>query len=82
MKTTIQDNLTFLGATGTVSGSKTLFENNGKRILIDCGLFQGLKELRKLNWVNLINEMRYTRRLTSYFRKLMWYRLSHIFLIL
>jgi metallo-beta-lactamase family protein len=53
MKTSIQDNLTFLGAAGTVTGSKTLFENNGKRILIDCGLFQGLKELRKLNWVNL-----------------------------
>jgi len=53
MKTGIQDSLTFLGAAGTVTGSKTLFEKNGKRILIDCGLFQGLKELRKLNWVNL-----------------------------
>lgn len=53
MKSTIQDSLSFLGAAGTVTGSKTLFEKNGKRILIDCGLFQGLKELRKLNWINL-----------------------------
>lgn len=42
--------LTFLGGAGTVTGSKTLVEINGKRILIDCGLFQGLKELRLLNW--------------------------------
>lgn len=42
--------LTFLGATGTVTGSKYLLENNGKKILIDCGLFQGLKELRLRNW--------------------------------
>lgn len=42
--------LTFLGGAGTVTGSKILVEINGKRILIDCGLFQGLKELRLLNW--------------------------------
>ncbi|PIE87416.1 MAG: MBL fold metallo-hydrolase [Bacteroidetes bacterium] len=53
METTIQDTLTFLGAAGTVTGSKTLLESSGSRILIDCGLFQGLKELRQLNWVNL-----------------------------
>ena len=53
MKTSIQDNLTFLGAAGTVTGSKTIFEINQQRILIDCGLFQGLKELRDLNWINL-----------------------------
>lgn len=41
--------LTFLGGAGTVTGSKTLVEAGGKRILIDCGLFQGLKELRLLN---------------------------------
>jgi metallo-beta-lactamase family protein len=40
----------FLGAAGTVTGSKFLLEHEGKRILIDCGLFQGKKELRRLNW--------------------------------
>lgn len=43
----------FLGAAGTVTGSKYLIETSKKRILIDCGLFQGLKELRLLNWQNL-----------------------------
>ena len=42
--------LTFLGAAGTVTGSKYLVEAEGKRLLIDCGLFQGLKELRLRNW--------------------------------
>ncbi len=42
--------LTFLGATGTVTGSKYLLEDDGKKFLIDCGLFQGLKELRLRNW--------------------------------
>lgn len=42
--------LTFLGATGTVTGSRYLLENKDKKFLIDCGLFQGLKELRLRNW--------------------------------
>jgi metallo-beta-lactamase family protein len=42
--------LTFLGAARTVTGSKYLLEHGGSRVLIDCGLFQGLKELRLRNW--------------------------------
>jgi metallo-beta-lactamase family protein len=42
--------LTFLGAARTVTGSKHLLEVDGFRVLIDCGLFQGLKELRQRNW--------------------------------
>jgi len=42
--------LQFLGATGTVTGSRYLLEANGERLLIDCGLFQGAKELRLRNW--------------------------------
>ena len=42
--------LQFLGATGTVTGSKYLLEHDGFRMLVDCGLFQGLKELRLRNW--------------------------------
>ena len=42
--------LQFLGAAGTVTGSKYLVQHDGRRILIDCGLFQGLKELRLRNW--------------------------------
>jgi metallo-beta-lactamase family protein len=40
----------FFGATGTVTGSRYLLQVAGKRVLIDCGLFQGLKQLRLRNW--------------------------------
>jgi metallo-beta-lactamase family protein len=46
-------NIHFLGASGTVTGSKFLIESQDKNILIDCGLFQGLKHLRELNWQQL-----------------------------
>lgn len=45
--------LTFLGAARTVTGSRHLLEVDGHRILFDCGLFQGLKELRLRNWAPL-----------------------------
>ena len=45
--------LTFLGGAGTVTGSKTLVETSSYKVLIDCGLFQGLKELRNLNRTSL-----------------------------
>ena len=45
-----KSSLQFLGAAETVTGSKHLLEVNGKRVLVDCGLFQGLKELRLRNW--------------------------------
>ena len=43
----------FLGAAGTVTGSKFLVEAFDTKILIDCGMFQGLKELRLLNWKDI-----------------------------
>lgn len=42
--------LTFLGAAECVTGSRTLVEGNGTSMLVDCGLFQGYKQLRLLNW--------------------------------
>ena len=42
--------LSFLGGTGTVTGSKYLIETNEHRLLVDCGLFQGFKQLRERNW--------------------------------
>src|SRR3984893_5925743 len=45
--------LTFMGAAGTVTGSKYLVEAGGKRLLVDCGLFEGTKELEQRNWKNL-----------------------------
>ena len=46
MATTLQ----FLGAAGSVTGSKFLLEVDGRRLLVDCGLHQGPKELRLRNW--------------------------------
>lgn len=43
----------FLGAAGTVTGSKFYLETPEQNILIDCGMFQGLKELREKNWEDL-----------------------------
>ena len=45
-----QPQITFLGAAGTVTGSKFLLSNGDVKILVDAGLFQGIKELRLKNW--------------------------------
>src|SRR5690606_16760969 len=45
--------LQFLGATGTVTGSKYLLRHRGSALLVDCGLFQGFKQLRLRNWAPL-----------------------------
>jgi metallo-beta-lactamase family protein len=45
--------LQFLGATGTVTGSKYLVQHGKARLLVDCGLFQGFKQLRLRNWAEL-----------------------------
>ena len=42
--------LSFLGANGTVTGSRHLLDAGGARVLVDCGLFQGYKTLRLRNW--------------------------------
>ena len=42
--------ITFLGAAETVTGSRFLVEAPGARVLVDCGLFQGIKRLREQNW--------------------------------
>lgn len=41
--------LRFLGAAGTVTGSRFLIESNSSRVLVDCGVFQGYKQLRLRN---------------------------------
>ena len=46
----VPNRLTFHGAAGTVTGSRHLLEAGGRRVLVDCGMFQGLKELRERNW--------------------------------
>ncbi len=45
--------ITFYGAAETVTGSKYLLEADGAKVLFDCGLFQGLKQLRLQNWDRL-----------------------------
>lgn len=45
--------ITFLGGASTVTGSKYLVQHEGKRLLVDCGLFQGYKQLRLRNWAPL-----------------------------
>jgi metallo-beta-lactamase family protein len=45
--------ISFLGAAGTVTGSKYLVEAPGARVMVDCGLFQGFKQLRLRNWAPL-----------------------------
>ena len=50
--------LDFLGAAGTVTGSRFLISHNGTRLLVDCGLFQGLRELRRRNWEPLPTQPR------------------------
>ena len=45
--------ITFLGAAGTVTGSKYLLDTGKHKILVDCGLFQGFKQLRLRNWAKL-----------------------------
>ena len=43
--------LTFLGAAGTVTGAKFLLESGDTRLLLECGMFQGLRELTERNWM-------------------------------
>lgn len=50
--------LTFLGGTVTVTGSKFLLTRDSSRVLIDCGLFQGYKQLRLRNWEPLSAALR------------------------
>ncbi|HCV41733.1 MAG TPA: MBL fold metallo-hydrolase, partial [Pseudomonas sp.] len=50
--------LTFLGGTGTVTGSKFLLTRDSTRVLVDCGLFQGFKQLRLRNWEPLSPALR------------------------
>ncbi|MDF0717920.1 MBL fold metallo-hydrolase [Muricauda sp. 334s03] len=55
-------NIHFFGASGTVTGSKYYLETEEAKIMVDCGLFQGVKELREHNWERLpvdVSEMDY-----------------------
>ena len=44
--------LSFLGGAGTVTGSRFLVETSAARVLVDCGLYQGMKQLRERNWAS------------------------------
>ena len=57
--------LTFLGAAGCVTGSKYLVEAAGKRLLVDCGLFQGSNELKDRNWKPLPVDPKYSALQTT-----------------
>ena len=46
--------ITFAGAAGTVTGSRYVVEHEGKRLLVDCGLFQGYNYLRQRNWAPVL----------------------------
>ena len=50
--------LTFLGAAGTVTGSKFMLDDGRARVLVDCGLFQGERTWRRLNWQPLAADPR------------------------
>src|SRR5215471_105222 len=64
--------LTFLGAAGCVTGSKYLLEPNGKKLLVDCGLFQGSNEMKDRTWKRLPVERR-----TIYYAVLTHTHLDH-----
>lgn len=53
METDQKNYIQFLGAAGTVTGSKYLINIDGFHFLVDCGLFQGLRDLRRKNWMDL-----------------------------
>ena len=52
-RTDLTDSISFLGAAGTVTGSKYLIQTTNHLLLVDCGLFQGFKNLRLKNWAPL-----------------------------
>ena len=53
--------VTFLGGAGTVTGSKFLVQHAGRSLLVDCGLFQGYKQLRLRNWAALLRRPPYEK---------------------
>ncbi len=53
----VKAGLTFFGGAGTVTGSRTLLSAGGARVLVDCGMFQGLKALRLKNWERLPGDL-------------------------